>query len=297
MYRRSIIVREVRVSRALTRSGLPEYDYSLNPYIGCLHGCVYCYAVDFTRGEPRERWGEVVYVKKNLPEVLEREVRRLERGVVGVSTVTDPYQPIENRYMITRRSLEILLENRFRVSIQTRSALIERDIDILERHRDLVDVGFTITTMDPSIKRYIEPWSPHPSLVARALRRVSGTGVQTWVFIGPIIPGLNDSIEGIREIIGLARETGSEVVIDLFHRHPGSIEMMRERLGTDRVRDLLERLDERWWRELSEKILYVCSREGVKCVKAEDYWREMYRRRTERRGIDIRVYMSREKRV
>ncbi len=158
----NIIVKEIRVKSALSRSGLPEYDYALNPYLGCQHGCIYCYAMDFTRGEPGVKWGgEVVYVKVNLVQALLRDIRRLRPGIVGISTITDPYQPVESRYKLTRRSIEVLCNADYHVSIQTKSALIIRDIDVISKCGRAVDVGFTITTMRDTY-RVIEPMAAHP---------------------------------------------------------------------------------------------------------------------------------------
>jgi DNA repair photolyase len=269
-----LIVKEIRVQKALSKSGLPEYDYSLNPYIGCQHACVYCYAIDFTRGEPAERWGEVVYVKINLIPVLMREVRKYRPGVVGVSTITDPYIPIEARYKLTRRSIELLLAYGFSVSIQTKSALVIRDLDVLRKYRDKVDVGFTITTLDPSIKKLIEPYSSHPLAIERALRKISSEGIKTWIFIGPIIPDINDHLNNLVEIVDLAKETGSEVIIDYLRQHPRAMINMRIRLGEDLMSKILSKNTYSWWRSISEKILSICKEKNVVCKTASDYWRE-----------------------
>lgn len=208
----------VRVVRGLSRSGLPDLDYALNPYIGCWHGCIYCYARLYTwLREASINWGSVVGVKINLLEVLEREVRYLRPGVVGVSTITDPYQPIEAIYKLTRRSIELLLKHGFHVSIQTKNTLILRDLDILKQYRDRVDVGFTITTLDNRVAEIIEPKSPPPKTRVEALKKISNNNIETWIFYGPVIPGLNNDRKTIYELLRLARETHSKLYIDKLH--------------------------------------------------------------------------------
>ena len=260
-----VIIKEITVKNALTRSGLPEYDYALNPYLGCQHGCVYCYAMEFTRGEPGINWGGVVYVKANLVQVLSREVRRFRPGIVGLSTITDPYQPVESRYRLTRRSIEVLCNAGFHVSIQTKSALIIRDLDLLRRCSGSVDVGFTITTMRDTY-RLIEPMAAHPLARASALRRISELGIETWVFLGPIIPGINDRREDYEPIIRLARDTGSQLIIDRFRPRPLVIKVMSDRLGH------VNTPSRSWWSVVLKDVLALCREYGVECMSAEDEW-------------------------
>ncbi|HDD26449.1 MAG TPA: radical SAM protein, partial [Acidilobales archaeon] len=185
-------IKYIRVKSALSRSGLKEIDYALNPYLGCYHSCIYCYARDFTRYEEvAKNWGEVIYVKINLLDVLRREVKRLPKGVVGVATITDPYQPIEATYRLTRGSLEILKRYGFKVSIQTKSPLVLRDKDIIEPKQ--FDVGVTIITMDKDVAKVVEPKAPPPTDRVRILKEISELGVETWLFMGPIIPCLTDN--------------------------------------------------------------------------------------------------------
>lgn len=254
-----MIVREVRVRRALTRSGLPDIDYALNPYIGCSHGCIYCYARLYTgREEVREGWGEVVLVKINLIELLRREASGI-RGVVGVGTVTDPYQPVEEEYGLTGESLKVLLRRGVRVSIQTKSGLVTRDRDILVENRGLVDVGLTITTLDEGTARRLEPGAPPPADRVRALEELSSAGVRTWIFYGPVIPGVNDGEEVVEELVGLAASTGSILYYDSLHVKPFML------APTHPLREAALSVRNygwgRFWRRLTEK----CEKMGVEC--------------------------------
>src|ERR1035437_6756410 len=135
-----MIVKEIEAKTILSKSQV--YDYALNPYVGCQHGCAYCYAKFMKRFTGhREQWGEFVDVRINAAELLSREVKKKKKGTVWVSGVCDPYQYVEEKYMLTRRCLEILVEGGWPVTVQTKSHLVLRDIEILKRSAD-AEVGF-----------------------------------------------------------------------------------------------------------------------------------------------------------
>jgi len=256
----------VRVRTALSRSGLPDLDYSLNPYVGCLHGCAYCYARSYTYAKDvAENWGRVIYIKENILEVLDDETKKRKPGVVGVSTVTDPYQPVEAVELLTRRSIELLLRRGFRVSIQTKSPLVLRDLDVLSSHRDRVDVGFTIITMDPEQAALLEPRAPPPKERARALARIAGEGIRTWLFYGPVIPGINDSAESLAEVL---EEVGGRVDLVFIDKLRVTKEVERSMRviidGFNSVLSLAGRQD--WWSRVRGELLAVCEKAGVRCV-------------------------------
>ncbi|AKG38542.1 radical SAM protein [Infirmifilum uzonense] len=256
--------KRIRVTHALSKSGLPDLDYSFNPYAGCAHACIYCYARAFTRYEEVSRnWGRIVYIKENIIDVLRDEIVSLKKGVVGVSTITDPYQPIESVEKLTRLGVELLLRSGFKVSIQTKSPLVTRDLDILERYRGQVNVGFTITTLNPKIASLIEPNSPSPLARAEALKRVSSRGLDTWVFLGPIIRGVNDTRSSLEQVIDLAFETGSKLFYDFYHHRPELAESMKPLL----VENPLATGAPRIWRErVQEVIRALCDERGIECI-------------------------------
>lgn len=257
---RGLTVYHVNVKTALSRSGLPDLDYALNPYIGCGHGCIYCYARLYTNDpRARERWGRVVIVKDNIARVLSREIRRLSPGVVGVGTITDAYQPVEAVFKITRSCLEILVEKEFRVSIQTKNPLVIRDLDILARHRDKVDVGFTITTLNSTIARFIEPLAPPPQSRANALKRLREEGLKTWVFYGPIIPGVNDDSDTAESIARLALETGSTLYYDPLRIKP----FMNSPVHP--LHCYVNRVSHSWWSSVENTVLKLCNEYGITC--------------------------------
>jgi len=253
-----------RCKRALSKSGLPGLDYALNPYVGCEHGCAYCYSpAVLGRREYVERWGEFVIVKENLVELLSKEVKRLRRGCIGVGTVCDPYQPLERKTRLTGRALEILRESGFSVCIQTKSSLVLRDIDLLDRERD--EVGVTITTLEDDLARRMEPRASPPGERVNVLEELASTGVRRWIFLGPVIPGVNDSVENLAGIISVARRTGSYVIYDRLNLKVGVAERLAKVLGDS---SFLRLLTSAWWRRKEAEIERLCRREGVRCEPA-----------------------------
>jgi len=180
-------IREIKAKSILSKSQV--YDYALNPYVGCQHGCVYCYAKFMKRFTGhRERWGKFVDIKINAPELLAYEVKRKKVGRVWISGVCDPYQPLEKRYMITKRCLMILVENGWPFTVQTKSSLVLRDIGILKGSND-VEVGFTITTADERIRKIFEPGTPLSGKRIAALAKLYSEGIKTFAMVAPILPG------------------------------------------------------------------------------------------------------------
>lgn len=140
------------------------------------------------------QWGRFVDVKINAPEMLRRELFGLKKGLVSLSTVTDPYQAPERKYQLTRRILEELAAGNFSVSILTKSDLVLRDIDILKKfERNNLEVGFSITTLDEDVRRHFEPNAPAVMDRISALKQLSEQGIKTWVFIAPILPLLSEN--------------------------------------------------------------------------------------------------------
>ncbi len=196
-------VREIRAKNILSKSQI--FDYAVNPYVGCQHACVYCYARFMKRFTGHnEPWGKFVDVKINAPELLEREVKKKKVGRVWISGVCDPYQPLERKYLITKRCIEILVENGWPFTIQTKSPLVLRDIEIIKKSNE-AEVGFTITTADERIRRIFEPGAPPSSKRIEALAKLHSEGIKTFAMIAPILPGaeglVNDLKGGVDRII------------------------------------------------------------------------------------------------
>ena len=180
-------IKEIVAKSILSKSQV--YDYAMNPYRGCSHACRYCYAAFMKRFTGhREPWGGFVDVKINAPAVLAKEIARKPMGRVWVSGVCDPYQPAEKKYQLTRRCLEILLEKDWPVTIQTKSSLVLRDIDVLVTSKK-VEVGFSITTAEEKIRRIFEPETSPIKGRINALRFIHARGIKTFAMIAPLLPG------------------------------------------------------------------------------------------------------------
>ncbi len=272
-------VRDIVCKSALTRTGIPGAEYALNPYTGCAHACVYCYASFMTRFSGHtDRWGTWVDAKANIAEILEKEIRRksahrhrpeklIQASLTGLgesakpasresrqspgtlespeeptapgsldspdgptillSSVTDPYQPLEASLGLTRACLEALAgaTDPFspEVSILTKSALAVRDIPIL---RDLPgsEVGMTITTLDDALARHMEPGASAPSARLRALEQLASQSIKTWVFISPVLPHHGDSPAALAALMKRAAEAGaSRIGVDRLNLYPAAV--------------------------------------------------------------------------
>jgi DNA repair photolyase len=192
------------------------FRWSLNPYRGCLHGCHYCYARathPYLGFNADEDFATRIVVKTNMPEVLRRELARPSwtRERVALGTATDAYQPCEGRYRLTRRCLEVLRDYQTPVSVVTKSTLVLRELDLLKDLSVLpgTRVNFTITTLDPTLWRLIEPGTPPPAQRLAVMRRLADAGVPCGVYLAPILPGLTDGDEAIAAVAEAAREHGA----------------------------------------------------------------------------------------
>jgi len=184
----NLLIQEKRVKSILSKSAIPGVDYCINPYVGCYHGCRYCYATFMKRFTGHtEPWGSFVDVKTNAPEVLHRQMKKAPRGHALMSSVTDPYQPIEEKYRLTRRCLEVLLPHQSSVDILTKSPLVLRDLDLLKQFEEM-EVGFTITTDNDEIRKIFEPHAPPIEARIQALKALFEGGLKTYAFIGPLLP-------------------------------------------------------------------------------------------------------------
>jgi DNA repair photolyase len=250
------------------RSGIGSVEYSINPYLGCQHGCVYCYARFMRRmGHVGEEWGSFVDVKVNALERLEKELPRRRKGLVLLSSVTDPYQPLEGRYELTRGCLKLLLEHQYPVTILTKSDLVLRDLDLLGEF-DSCEVGFTITAYDEEVRRAFEPGSSPIRARLDALAKLNDEGVATYAFLGPMLPYLSE--EGLDDLLDELAASVNRIMVDRLNIKSGNSATIRRALSVNYpdVQPLFESaLDKEssYYKSLKNRILGMCRRRSVPC--------------------------------
>lgn len=226
------------------------YVYAVNPYVGCQHDCVYCYARFMKRFTGHtEKWGQFVDVKINAPELLAREVRSKKPGRVWISGVCDPYQPLEERYMITRRCIEIIGEHGWPFTVQTKSALVVRDMASLKRASDC-EVGLTITTADERIRRIFEPGASPVGERIAALATLHAAGISTFAMVAPILPGAE-------ELAGALKGTVKYVILDRLNYHYA--DRVYKRYGLQQARE------DAFFFQTAAVLREACEREGIPC--------------------------------
>ncbi len=241
-------IREIKAKSILSKSQI--YDYALNPYVGCQHGCIYCYAKFMKRFTGhKEKWGEFVDVKINAPELLASEVKKRKIGRIWISGVCDPYQPLERRYMLTRRCLEILSEEGWPFTVQTKSPLVLRDTEILRRAID-AEVGFTITTADEKIRKIFEPGAPPSSKRIEALDKLHSEGIKTFAMMAPMLPGVERLVTALKGKV-------QYVIIDRLNYHYADWAYKKY--------DLQWAMGNRFFSQTGEEIKRALEREGIPC--------------------------------
>jgi len=194
-------IKEVEAKHCMTKSKLT--DYVINPYIGCQHGCKYCYAVFIKKFQNiKEEWGNFCYAKINCPELLKEELKNNKPGHIWLSSVTDCYSPIEGEYKLTRKILETIskspYKNKFTIEILTKSALIKRDFDLLKKLN--AEIGISINTLDEKTARILEPLASSPKERIKVLKEAKERGIKVYGFISPVLPGITNLDELFKEL-------------------------------------------------------------------------------------------------
>jgi DNA repair photolyase len=226
---------------ALNRVRNMSFNWSLNPYMGCAHQCTFCFVRAFEQLADRpsdSRYGTSIRVKTNLVEVLRRELARRSwrHEQVAIGTATDPYQPAEGHFRLTRGAIQALGESRTPFGLITRGPMIVRDVDVLSdaARRAKVGVTFSIPTLDPQIWRLTEPGTAPPKQRLRAIRALVAAGIDASVGMAPILPGLSDDPERMADVVRAARDAGATSIwTNVLYLKPGTREHFLENLARD----------------------------------------------------------------
>jgi DNA repair photolyase len=232
-----------------TSGFMESYDYSINPYSGCSFGCTYCYAAFFSRDQEKmNNWGKWVEVKENALKLLVKKRKSpLIDKTVYISSVTDPYQPIEKELELTRSILQELIDyHKVRLVIQTRSHLVERDIDLFKQF-DVIQVNMTITTDSDEVRKVFEPYCPSNKMRLKAIKAINDHGIPSCITMTPLLP-----IENPELFVQSLKETGIEkFVVQPFHASKGKFAA-----GTrDEAKSILDKFN--WSDDEYQRILTI----------------------------------------
>lgn len=250
----------------LSRSGVYGIDYSINPYFGCAHGCLYCYARYMLKRFPTGlKWGDFVHVKVNAPRILVKDLRSARFGRILLSSVTDPYQPVESKYELTRKILKILASKRFPTTILTKSSLVIRDVDLLKTFRDL-EIGLTITTLNEDLRSVFEPKASSTQDRLNALEKLKENDFIVFAFLGPLIPVICE--EDLELLIKELKKINVDyIIVDKLNIKAGNWPYIKNAI-IDHFPQLLQRIEEilfhreeyiRYYLDLKYKLLSLAS--------------------------------------
>jgi DNA repair photolyase len=257
-------VRSVEAKSIITKSNIPGIDYVINPYVGCQHACIYCYAEFMKRftNHGGETWGEFLDVKRFGLDKIKPE--KYDGKTILLSSVTDPYTPLEAKYGNTRKVLEHLISTKANMEILTKSRLVERDIDLFQQFEH-IQVAVSMNTLDPEFARIIEPRASKPQDRLKALQKIAESGISTYVFISPIFPKITDW----KAIIDAAHPITDEFHFEnLNFRGHNTPRIMR--LIAERYPDLSEyysqiKKDPIMWDIIEEEIEEYCRTMNLQC--------------------------------
>ncbi len=208
-------VREIKAKSIITKSGL-DVDYVINPYVGCIHSCIYCYARFMKRFTGhREPWGKFLDVKINAPELIPQDEKKFKNKSIFISSVTDPYQPAEIKYKLMRGILKNLIPLNPDLSVLTKSDLIVRDIDLLKQFKKCI-VGVSLSSFDDKIRKEVEPFASSVARRINAVKELKRAGIKTYIFLSPIFPYLTDW----KEIIERTKKFTDEYWLENLNLYP-----------------------------------------------------------------------------
>ncbi|MEM0333210.1 MAG: radical SAM protein [Candidatus Aenigmatarchaeota archaeon] len=251
-----IEVKEIKVNSLIGRSSIA--DYCINPYIGCQHACKYCYANFYTKKiyGIKKQWGSYVYVKINYLDLLKREILLKKRGCIYISSLTDAYQPIEKKYKIMRKILEILQIHQWPIIIQTKSSLVLRDFDLISKFKR-PRVGVTVISLNSDISKRYEPFADSIDKRLNVIKEAKENKIENYVFVGPILPFTD--FKEITDLIIFTKEYCNFFYFDKFNIKPDLLEFLeKEFLKEKTLNDM-----EKYYEEVKKKIKEFCIKNKI----------------------------------
>ncbi|MEI6575122.1 MAG: radical SAM protein [Bacteroidota bacterium] len=255
-------INETITNKVITKSKLPDADFVINPFVGCQHACIYCYA-DFMKrftGHSGEKWGEFVDVKINAAETIKGYTHPDKTLLIG--SVTDPYQQVEKKHEITRQILVELLKYQPRIEILTKSGLIIRDIEILKKFKNL-RVGISLNSLDPKISRELEPFASTPSIRIRVLKELNAANIKSYLFISPIFPYITNYQDIIKNVMDFTQDISFE---NLNIRANNKVEICKFiEKNKPELLDFYRTLSTNkiFWKSLKSKIISYCTQNNI----------------------------------
>lgn len=259
-----MIIKEIRASSIITKSNLPDSDYVINPYIGCTHSCLYCYARFMKRFTGHtEPWGKFIDVKINASDLIPNDTERYKGKSIFLSSVTDPYLPLEKKYQLTRKILTKLIPLQPKLGILTKSSLVLRDIDLFKRFKTC-EVGITVTTLNDDLRKEVEPSTSSIQERIKALEELKKDEIKTYLFIGPILPHLTDW----KEIIFRTKHYVDYYMFENLNIRGSILDSVSSWLK-EKHPELLKKYQEiyfsknNYWSQVEKEIKEFCERERI----------------------------------
>ena len=248
----------------ITKSNIPSIDYVINPYTGCQHGCIYCYAEFMKRftNHKGDIWGEFLDVKVYPWEKI--KPHKFQGKELLLSSVTDPYLPSEKKFENTRKILTQLQDTNGKISILTKSQLVLRDLDLFKKFTN-IEVGVSLNTLDSDFARKIEPFASRPVDRLKSLEKIHEAGIKTYVFISPIFPKITD----FQEIIEYSANFADSFMFENLNYRPHNVGRIYDVIQQT-YPDLLPfyktlRKDQSYWELLEKEIETYCKLKQIQC--------------------------------
>jgi DNA repair photolyase len=266
-------IAEIKAKSIITKSGL-NCDYVINPYVGCMHGCIYCYARFMKRFTGhQEEWGKFVDAKINAPDLIKNSSKYCGKDIY-MSSVTDPYHPPEARFKLTRKILEKLIPIQPELTIQSKSDLIVRDIDLFKKFKK-IKIGVSFSTMEEDIQKLVEPFASSPQRRVEALKKIKKAGIKTYVFISPILPEITDW----KAIIQATKNYADEYWFENLNFYPSIkaniynfLKQVNPKL-VDKYKEIYSK-DSNYWNKIEQEIKQFCKYEKL---NSKIYFHNMHR--------------------